>query len=177
MSENPSSPSARRHDVDWLRIFACYLLFIFHRAMVFNPALFYHPLLAGSVVLALAVYEGVVRRVGTLRVLHGMKRRSRSYPAVVSSRPQVASVLIAIAWIATGGSGAADAATVEGRWWAEDGAAQVEIARCGDDDELCGRSCGCDPPSTYTDASFSTSATRTRRCGLDRSWVSRSCAG
>lgn len=32
----------RRHDVDWLRVFAVYLLFIFHTAMVFNPAPFYH---------------------------------------------------------------------------------------------------------------------------------------
>ena len=32
----------RRHDVDWLRVFAVYLLFVFHTAMVFNPAPFYH---------------------------------------------------------------------------------------------------------------------------------------
>jgi len=33
---------ARRHDIDWLRIFATYLLLLFHVAMVFNPAPFYH---------------------------------------------------------------------------------------------------------------------------------------
>ena len=32
----------RRNDVDWLRVFAVYLLFVFHIAMVFNPAPFYH---------------------------------------------------------------------------------------------------------------------------------------
>lgn len=37
----PPSPP-RRHDLDALRIFACYLLFLFHVAMVFNPAPFYH---------------------------------------------------------------------------------------------------------------------------------------
>ena len=32
----------RRYDIDWLRIGATYLLFVFHGAMVFNPAPFYH---------------------------------------------------------------------------------------------------------------------------------------
>jgi len=32
----------RRDDVDWLRVFATYMLFPFHVAMVFNPAPFYH---------------------------------------------------------------------------------------------------------------------------------------
>jgi uncharacterized protein (DUF2147 family) len=32
----------RRHDLDWLRVFAVFLLFVFHTAMVFNPAPFYH---------------------------------------------------------------------------------------------------------------------------------------
>ena len=32
----------RRHDIDWLRVFATYLLLLFHVAMVFNPAPFYH---------------------------------------------------------------------------------------------------------------------------------------
>ncbi|MBW2374032.1 MAG: acyltransferase family protein [Deltaproteobacteria bacterium] len=38
------SPAAspRRHDLDALRVFACYLLFLFHVGMVFNPAPFYH---------------------------------------------------------------------------------------------------------------------------------------
>ena len=38
------SPAAspRRHDLDALRVFACYLLFLFHVGMVFNPAPFFH---------------------------------------------------------------------------------------------------------------------------------------
>jgi uncharacterized protein (DUF2147 family)/fucose 4-O-acetylase-like acetyltransferase len=35
-------PASRRTDVDWLRVFATYMLFPFHAAMVFNPAPFYH---------------------------------------------------------------------------------------------------------------------------------------
>src|SRR5882724_499904 len=32
----------RRADIDWLRVFAVYLLFVFHVGMAFNPAPFYH---------------------------------------------------------------------------------------------------------------------------------------
>jgi peptidoglycan/LPS O-acetylase OafA/YrhL len=32
----------RRHDLDFLRVFACYLLLLFHVGMIFNPAPFYH---------------------------------------------------------------------------------------------------------------------------------------
>src|ERR1041384_7509137 len=32
----------RRPDIDWLRVAATYLLFVFHVGMVFNPAPFYH---------------------------------------------------------------------------------------------------------------------------------------
>ncbi|MGH7893288.1 MAG: acyltransferase family protein, partial [Candidatus Binatia bacterium] len=34
--------TARRHDVDWLRVAATYLLFVFHAGKVFDPAPFYH---------------------------------------------------------------------------------------------------------------------------------------
>ncbi len=37
-----SAPDARRYDIDWLRVFATYLLLVFHVGMVFNPAPFYH---------------------------------------------------------------------------------------------------------------------------------------
>jgi peptidoglycan/LPS O-acetylase OafA/YrhL len=40
-SRTPDRPE-RRHDLDWLRVFATYMLFVFHVAMVFNPAPFYH---------------------------------------------------------------------------------------------------------------------------------------
>ncbi len=34
--------SLRRYDIDWLRVFATYMLLLFHVAMVFNPAPFFH---------------------------------------------------------------------------------------------------------------------------------------
>jgi len=34
--------AGRRHDIDALRVFACYLLLLFHVGMVFNPAPFFH---------------------------------------------------------------------------------------------------------------------------------------
>ena len=42
---NPTTRSdrdTRRYDIDWLRVFATYLLLLFHVGMVFNPAPFYH---------------------------------------------------------------------------------------------------------------------------------------
>ncbi|MBI3782869.1 MAG: DUF2147 domain-containing protein [Deltaproteobacteria bacterium] len=43
MSPNTVSDcDARRYDIDWLRVFATYLLLLFHAGMVFNPAPFYH---------------------------------------------------------------------------------------------------------------------------------------
>ena len=38
----PSNPPSRRHDLDALRVFACYLLLLFQVGMVFNPAPFFH---------------------------------------------------------------------------------------------------------------------------------------
>lgn len=37
-----SERDTRRSDIDWLRVFATYLLLLFHVGMVFNPAPFYH---------------------------------------------------------------------------------------------------------------------------------------
>lgn len=43
MSPNTlSDRDTRRYDIDWLRVFATYLLLLFHAGMVFNPAPFYH---------------------------------------------------------------------------------------------------------------------------------------
>ena len=39
---NPMTRRERRPDIDWLRILATYLLFVFHGAMIFNPAPFFH---------------------------------------------------------------------------------------------------------------------------------------
>ncbi len=37
-----AKPNARRHDLDALRVFGCYLLLLFHIAIIFSPAPFYH---------------------------------------------------------------------------------------------------------------------------------------
>ncbi|MEE8311207.1 MAG: DUF2147 domain-containing protein [Candidatus Binatia bacterium] len=42
ISTQVSATDGRRPDIDWLRIFATYLLFVFHGAMIFNPAPFFH---------------------------------------------------------------------------------------------------------------------------------------
>jgi fucose 4-O-acetylase-like acetyltransferase len=34
--------TTRRPDIDWLRVFAVYVLFVFHVGKVFDPAPFYH---------------------------------------------------------------------------------------------------------------------------------------
>lgn len=41
-SNETSERDTRRYDIDWLRVFATYLLLLFHVGMVFNPAPFYH---------------------------------------------------------------------------------------------------------------------------------------
>jgi glucan biosynthesis protein C len=44
MSQLPSASTspARRYDIDWLRVFATYLLFVFHVGKVFDVAPYYH---------------------------------------------------------------------------------------------------------------------------------------
>jgi uncharacterized protein (DUF2147 family)/fucose 4-O-acetylase-like acetyltransferase len=42
MSQPLQPPAAHRADLDWLRVIATYLLFVFHVAKVFDPAPFYH---------------------------------------------------------------------------------------------------------------------------------------
>jgi hypothetical protein len=54
----PASPN-RRRDLDWLRVFSVYLLFVFHVAMVFNPAPFFH-IRNGEQSLALLVVAGFI---------------------------------------------------------------------------------------------------------------------
>jgi peptidoglycan/LPS O-acetylase OafA/YrhL len=54
-----ASPPARRSDLDWLRVLACYLLLPFHVGMVFNPAPFYH-VRNGEVALPFLVFCGFI---------------------------------------------------------------------------------------------------------------------
>jgi glucan biosynthesis protein C len=49
----------RRADVDWLRVLATYLLFVFHAGMVFSPAPFYH-VRNGELSMVLLVVTGFI---------------------------------------------------------------------------------------------------------------------
>jgi uncharacterized protein (DUF2147 family) len=109
------SPTHRRHDLDALRVFVL--------------------LLAGSVATTLAVYHFAVRPFGLPRLALGMKPRQ---PAATVTRGRAwrgAAPLLLLVPLSR--PAAAEALLPAGLWWAEGGAAQVEIARC--DDALCGR--------------------------------------
>jgi len=49
----------RRYDIDWLRVIATLLLFVFHTAMVFNPAPFYH-IRSGELSIVMLVVAGFI---------------------------------------------------------------------------------------------------------------------
>jgi glucan biosynthesis protein C len=91
-------------------------------------------LLVTSVALTLAVYELVVRRVGILRLLFGMRRIRKMCPVRTTAR---AAAVLAAAVLLVADPAASTAANPIGRWYAEGGAAQVEIRPCGD--RLCGQ--------------------------------------
>lgn len=91
-------------------------------------------LVAGSLVATLGVYHGVVRRFAVTRFLFGMRPRSYALrPATIPRALRVAGLL----GVLLAARGVAVAASPEGRWYAEGGAAQVEIVACGE--ALCGR--------------------------------------
>jgi uncharacterized protein (DUF2147 family) len=101
-------------------------------------------LLAGSIGVTLAVHHFGVRPFGLPRRALGMKRLRRdseagplvSAPVVARSRVWrgVAPLLLLVPLLR---SSAAEGSAPTGLWWAEGGAAQVEIVRCAD--ALCGR--------------------------------------
>ena len=186
-----SDPDTRRYDIDWLRVFATYLLLLFHAGMVFNPAPFYHIrnsdvsfaflilcgfislwhmplffLLAGwsacaslsmrgtgeflkerffrlfivSSTLTLTVYHFLVRPFAVPRFLCGMKARVYALRPRLAPGLTAAGVMLVMVALGTATSSEASrqiAASPIGRWYAEGGAAQVDISDCGS--ELCGR--------------------------------------
>jgi hypothetical protein len=101
-------------------------------------------LLTGSVAITLAIYHFGVRPFGLPRRALGMKRLRRDAPsgptasAPIVTRPRVwrgvAPLLLLVPLLRPA---AADGSEPTGLWWAEGGAAQVEIVRCAD--ALCGR--------------------------------------
>lgn len=86
-----------------------------------------------AVLITFLLYELVVRRFAVTRRLFGMRAVKRAAAARLRSAA-AASVLAAL--VLAAGSAFADPAP-HGRWYAEGGAAQVEIDSCGD--ALCGR--------------------------------------
>ncbi len=90
-------------------------------------------LVGGSMAATIAVYVLLVRPFAVPRFLLGMKRATPAVPPIAAARRVAAAVLVLAFPFAARGDGAAP----EGLWYAEGGAAQVEITRC--DDGLCGR--------------------------------------
>jgi uncharacterized protein (DUF2147 family) len=89
-----------------------------------------------SVAATLAYYHFVVRRVGLLRLIYGMKPHRTS--ATRGHTPSWAATAVLAAFVAAPAPIAdAFANSPVGLWWAEGGAAKVEIAQC--EDALCGR--------------------------------------
>jgi uncharacterized protein (DUF2147 family) len=98
-------------------------------------------LLTVSSALTLTVYHLLVRPFAMPRFLCGMKARGRALrPRLAPSLTAAGIVLAAMVAIGSATSSAAShrvAASPIGRWYAEGGAAQVDISDCGG--ELCGR--------------------------------------
>jgi uncharacterized protein (DUF2147 family) len=90
-------------------------------------------LVALSMGLTIAVYARLVRPFAAPRFLLGMKQAARPIAPVAAGRVATAALLAAIPLSAAPAGGA----TPEGLWYAEGGAAQVEITRCAE--ALCGR--------------------------------------
>ncbi len=121
---------------------AAFPVYILHQAAIVVPGYFLVRLPLGvapkflliltvSVVLTFAIYHFVVRALPPARFLFGMRPKACPLPRL-APRPIVAGLLL----VAMATRAHADAGAPEGLWYAEGGAAQVEIARCGA--ALCG---------------------------------------
>lgn len=98
-------------------------------------------LLFVSTTLTLSAYQMLVRPFALTRFLCGMKGRGRPARRPLAAAATAAMVVVA-AWTVVGttsasGAHRAESATPVGRWYAEGGAAQVEISEC--EGDLCGR--------------------------------------
>jgi uncharacterized protein (DUF2147 family) len=92
-------------------------------------------LLAVSVAVTLAAYQWLVRPFAVSRFLLGMRPKACPLRRPAALWPSAAALLLLALGLVVGSS--ASAAMPLGTWYAEGGAAQVEIEPCGD--ELCGR--------------------------------------
>jgi uncharacterized protein (DUF2147 family) len=101
----------------------------------FGIAAKYVAILAGGCAATLGFYHYVVRRSRVLRVLYGMKRLPA--PGSTPGARAAAAAALLLGCCAPAGPAQAASAAPLGLWWAEGGAAQVEIRACRD--QLCGR--------------------------------------
>jgi len=122
---------------------AAFPVYILHQAAIVVPGYFILRLplgvgakllllIAVSVVLTFALYHFVVRELAATRLLFGMRAKACPLPRP-AARAAAAATSIVLVLVA---APTLHAATAEGLWYAEGGAAQVEIAPCGD--ALCG---------------------------------------
>jgi glucans biosynthesis protein C len=124
---------------------AAFPIYLLHQAAIVVPGYFivrstlgiaakFSLIVAVAVALSFGVYQFVVRELPTTRLLFGMRPKERYVSAATRIASRIALLLIGVLPFS---ASTAAAATPEGRWYAEGGAAQVEIASCGE--SLCGR--------------------------------------
>jgi uncharacterized protein (DUF2147 family) len=116
---------------------AAFPVYILHQAAIVVPGYFllhlslgvaakFALLLTVSVFATFATYHFVVRPFAVGRFLFGMRPKACPLPRLAARSAAAVLVVVSVA-----SSMVAHASTPEGRWYAEGGAAQVEIARCG----------------------------------------------
>jgi glucan biosynthesis protein C len=121
---------------------AAFPVYILHQAAIVVPGYFILRLPLGiaakfvllvgvSVLVTFAIYHLIVRELPLARFLFGMRPKACALPRQAARAAAALPVLLVIC-----GASTVHAASPEGRWYAEGGAAQVEIAPCGD--ALCG---------------------------------------
>jgi len=121
---------------------AAFPVYILHQAAIVVPGYFivrlplgiaakFVLLVAASVIVTFAIYHFVVRELPLSRFLFGMRPKARALPRQAARAAAALSALLILSVASV-----AHATSAEGRWYAEGGAAQIEIAPCGD--ALCG---------------------------------------
>jgi uncharacterized protein (DUF2147 family) len=124
---------------------AAFPIYILHQAAIIIPGYFilraplgiaakFSLVLTAAVLLSFGVYHFVVRELTATRFLFGMRPAERAASATSRIPSKAALLLLALVLVAPSPG---NAATPEGRWYAEGGAAQIEIASCGE--TFCGR--------------------------------------
>lgn len=125
---------------------AAFPIYILHQAAIVIPGYFilraplgiaakFSLIVAVAVLLSFGLYHFLVRQLAVARFLFGMRPKARSRPT--SARPSAAKAAVFLVGLFLVAASRGAAATPEGRWYAEGGAAQVEIFSCAE--ALCGR--------------------------------------